>query len=157
MLENTNTGSDVVFHDTWYSNVYKFPSWNLMSQPSASDTGLRGRHFPSSPNRSRTFDLPVTGLDPLPLSYNVLNILLTFDIAVVCFKNTLDLKRKIGKQRLWFKYSRLRAQDIFVRALVSMRGAMIINTRQLRQKWLNASNTNWRSLTYTERFAVWMK
>ena len=34
---------------------------------SVSDTGILGKKFPSSPNRSQTFDLRVTGPDALPL------------------------------------------------------------------------------------------
>ena len=32
-------------------------------------TGILGKRNPSSPNRSRTFDLPITSSDAQPLSY----------------------------------------------------------------------------------------
>ena len=32
-------------------------------------TGILGKENPSSPNRSRTYDLPITSSDALPLSY----------------------------------------------------------------------------------------
>ena len=35
----------------------------------SNDTGILGKEIPSSPNRSRTYDLPITSSDALPLSY----------------------------------------------------------------------------------------
>ena len=36
---------------------------------SVSDTGFSEKEIPSSPNRSQTYDLPITSSDALPLSY----------------------------------------------------------------------------------------
>ena len=35
----------------------------------SNDAGILGKEIPSSPNRSRTYDLPITSSDALPLSY----------------------------------------------------------------------------------------
>ena len=36
---------------------------------SVSDKGILGKRNPSSPNRSRTYDLPISSSNALPLSY----------------------------------------------------------------------------------------
>ena len=55
-----------------YSCLSKTPTsanFGNDSNFSVSDTSILGKIFPSSPNRSRTNDLPVTGPDALTLSY----------------------------------------------------------------------------------------
>ena len=37
-------------------------------------TGILGKEIPSSPNRSRTYDLPSTSSDALPLNYRRLDV-----------------------------------------------------------------------------------